>query len=191
MALTQVAGGLIAPSTTLTTPIIATTLGVGNATPAATGAGVTFPATQSASSDANTLDDYEEGTFTSTFSYSSTLTSTTPTATGTVSGTYVKVGRIVRVDLSAISQTVMGNIVLFSVTLPFSASTGQGYFSGYNVTGRYGGTSISPWYPQVGAGGSATATLYAQTPNSNGSGFPSLESSGANIGISITYIASA
>ena len=32
----------------------------------ATGTGITFPATQSASSDANTLDDYEEGTFTPT-----------------------------------------------------------------------------------------------------------------------------
>ncbi len=42
----------------------ATTIGVGGATPAASGAGVTFPATQSASSDANTLDDYEEGSWT-------------------------------------------------------------------------------------------------------------------------------
>jgi len=32
----------------------------------ATGTGITFPATQSASSDANTLDDYEEGTWTPT-----------------------------------------------------------------------------------------------------------------------------
>jgi len=41
-------------------------LGVGNATPSTSGAGITFPATQSASTDANTLDDYEEGTFTPT-----------------------------------------------------------------------------------------------------------------------------
>ena len=39
------------------------TIGVGNATPAASGAGISFPATASASSDANTLDDYEEGTW--------------------------------------------------------------------------------------------------------------------------------
>lgn len=36
-------------------------IGVGSAVPSS-GSGVTFPATQSASSDANTLDDYEEGT---------------------------------------------------------------------------------------------------------------------------------
>jgi len=40
------------------------TISVGNATPSTSGAGITFPATQSASSDANTLDDYEEGTWT-------------------------------------------------------------------------------------------------------------------------------
>ena len=49
---------------TLTTPSFASTIGVGGATAAASGAGITFPATQSASSDANTLDDYEEGTWT-------------------------------------------------------------------------------------------------------------------------------
>jgi hypothetical protein len=49
-----------------TTPKATTTIGVGNATPAASGAGITFPATQSASSNVNTLDDYEEGTWTPT-----------------------------------------------------------------------------------------------------------------------------
>ena len=44
---------------TLTTPSFATTIGVGGATAAASGAGITFPASQSASSNANTLDDYE------------------------------------------------------------------------------------------------------------------------------------
>jgi hypothetical protein len=38
-----------------------TTIGVGGATPSTSGSGISFPATQSASSDANTLDDYEEG----------------------------------------------------------------------------------------------------------------------------------
>ena len=46
------------------TPAFASTIGVGGATAAASGAGITFPATASASSDANTLDDYEEGTWT-------------------------------------------------------------------------------------------------------------------------------
>lgn len=37
------------------------TISVGAATPSTSGAGITFPATQSASTNANTLDDYEEG----------------------------------------------------------------------------------------------------------------------------------
>jgi hypothetical protein len=44
-------------------------MGVGGATPSASGAGITFPADQSilgASTNANTLDDYEEGTWTGT-----------------------------------------------------------------------------------------------------------------------------
>jgi hypothetical protein len=64
-----------------------TTVGVGAATPAASGAGITFPATQSASSDANTLDDYEEGTWTPSLGGSTTYTNR--------SGTYTKVGNIV------------------------------------------------------------------------------------------------
>ena len=51
----------------LATPSFTSTIGVGNTTASASGAGVSFPATQSASSDANTLDDYEEGTWTPTF----------------------------------------------------------------------------------------------------------------------------
>jgi hypothetical protein len=41
-------------------------IGIGGATPSASGTGITFPATASASTDANTLDDYEEGTWTPT-----------------------------------------------------------------------------------------------------------------------------
>ena len=58
--------------------------------------GITFPATQSASTDANTLDDYEEGTWTPTVSSSSgTLTSYTS------SGKYTKIGRSVTVSFIA------------------------------------------------------------------------------------------
>jgi len=72
------------------TVISASTIGVGGATPSTSGAGITFPATQSASSDANTLDDYEEGTWTPT------VTSAGGSITSyTASGTYTKIGRVV------------------------------------------------------------------------------------------------
>ena len=85
---------------------LGTTLGVGGATPSASGSGISFPATQSASSDANTLDDYEEGTWTP---------SVGGTATYSVqNGTYTKIGRVVTLhcyfgiaDINTGSTTVM------------------------------------------------------------------------------------
>ena len=56
------------------------------------GTGISFPATQSASSDANTLDDYEEGTYTPNF----TGAGSSPTVGyATQSGVYTKIGRMV------------------------------------------------------------------------------------------------
>jgi len=56
-------------------------------TTTATGVGITFPATQSASSDANCLDDYEEGTWTPLVYIGSTQQTV-----GTASGSYTKIG---------------------------------------------------------------------------------------------------
>ena len=69
----------------------ASTISVGNATPSTSGAGITFPATDSPSSNANTLDDYEEGNWIASF---------VPNTSGTIAltnetGTYTKVGRAV------------------------------------------------------------------------------------------------
>jgi hypothetical protein len=83
----------------------------------ATGVGITFPATQSASTDANTLDDYEQGTWTPT------VVGTTTAGTATYSqqnGQYTKIGNMVTatayVEWSA--HTGTGNITLRG--LPFT-----------------------------------------------------------------------
>ena len=57
------------------------------------GTGISFPATQSASSDANTLDDYEEGTWSPNFTFSGASAGMSYTS----SGTYTKIGNSVRV----------------------------------------------------------------------------------------------
>jgi hypothetical protein len=75
------------------TPAFASTIGVGGATAAASGAGITFPATQSASSNANTLDDYEEGDWTPALQGSTTNPSNLTYADQT--GRYIKVGKMV------------------------------------------------------------------------------------------------
>jgi hypothetical protein len=74
-----------------TTPSFTSTIGVGGATASASGAGITFPSTDlHYSTNANTLDDYEEGTWTPALSQSFVGISS-PT---TVSGTYIKIGKL-------------------------------------------------------------------------------------------------
>lgn len=85
--------GATTPTTgKFTTVQAATTMGVGAATPSASGAGITFPATQSASTNANTLDDYEEGTWTPTDASGASLSFTTDYCR------YTKIGRLVAIQ---------------------------------------------------------------------------------------------
>ena len=169
MALTQVQGGMILPSTTLTTPIVATTMGVGGATPAASGSGITFPATQSASTDANTLDDYEEGTWTPALGYSG--------GNGTLSisyanqfGYYTKIGNLVylRCDIRLTSftkGTASGSPWI--VGLPFTPQNNGGYASAIFVAGVYQWTySSSPPIASVAQAG--FSAIFLQRMVSNG-----------------------
>jgi hypothetical protein len=102
---------------TSVTPTFTTTIGVGGATAAASGAGITFPATQSASSDANTLDDYEEGTWTPT-------TSTSGYTVSSSSGTYTKIGRMVHLQITVQFSAVNGssNSAVMIAGLPFTVA---------------------------------------------------------------------
>jgi hypothetical protein len=116
---------------TLTTPSFTTTIGVGGATPSASGAGITFPATQSPSTNANTLDDYEEGTWTPTWSVSGG----TITANGNTSGKYTKIGSTVYLwgYISYGSHTGSPSGQLSITNFPFAAGGGfgqSGTFSG-------------------------------------------------------------
>jgi hypothetical protein len=95
-------------------------ISVGNATPTASGAGITFPATQSASTDANTLDDYEEGTWTPNQGAGLTVVGTFSST-----GNYVKVGKMVTVQVSLAATTSItisaGDAIMFT-NLPFASS---------------------------------------------------------------------
>jgi len=86
----------------------------------ASGVGITFPSTQVASSDANTLDDYEEGTWTPAFSFTTTNGSLTYDS---VYGRYTKIGNIVNATLylGVLSKgTASGDC---RITLPFTSSS--------------------------------------------------------------------
>jgi hypothetical protein len=108
------------------TLISATTIGVGGATPSGSGAGITFPATQSASSDANTLDDYEEGTWNISISDGTT-------SVGPFIANYVKIGKIVTIQftLYQLNITTLSTSAQLRITgLPFSAAFEQFYANG-------------------------------------------------------------
>ena len=96
-----------------------TTIGVGNATPSASGAGVSFPATQSASTDANTLDDYEEGTWTPVLGDGN---GNSCTMTSGASGRYTKIGNVVMVVFNEISYSSKSTLVsdILITGLPFT-----------------------------------------------------------------------
>lgn len=70
-----------------------------------TGGQIKFPATQNASSDANTLDDYKEGTWTPAITFGGGSTGLTYT---TQTGTYTKIGRMVMVQ-AAITLSAKGS----------------------------------------------------------------------------------
>jgi len=99
-----------------TTFQVANSISVGNATPSSSGAGITFPATQSASSNANTLDDYEEGTWTPSLGGTATYNSQQP-------ATYTKVGRLVTVSFEIHVNTLGTGSTTNISGLPFTSST--------------------------------------------------------------------
>jgi hypothetical protein len=97
-----------------------------------TGTGITFPATRNASADANTLDDFEEGTWTPTCVSSGG----TITIVGTVGGTYQIVGsRINAQGFANITTNGTGSGVIILGGLPTNPSSNVvGYGTETSVT---------------------------------------------------------
>jgi hypothetical protein len=111
------AGGAITWTQTLNVST-GTTLALQGAT-SQSGTGITFPATQNASSNANTLDDYEEGTWTATLS----ATTTAPTTPVTTTGYYTKIGNLVTVFMRFTNVNTTGAVGNMRITgMPFAAA---------------------------------------------------------------------
>jgi len=110
-----------------TRPSFSNTIGVGGATASASGAGISFPATQSASTDPNTLDDYEEGNWTPVV----TSSSGSITTVGAVVGRYTKIGRQVTVWARvAITNNGTGAGYIIIGGLPFIPSSDLTRYTG-------------------------------------------------------------
>lgn len=89
-------------------------------TTSANGVGIAFSATQSASTDANTLDDYEEGTWTPAWAFS-----TSGSAPITVQyATYTKIGRSVNLSARFYTNSISSPTGNASITgIPFTSSS--------------------------------------------------------------------
>ena len=110
------------------------TLALDSAVPNA-GTGITFPATQSASSDANTLDDYEEGTWTPTV----TAFNGSLTTVGTVVGNYRKIGSLVNVFFGVtITTNGTGSNGILVASMPFPFASGVKFASAGQETDNIG-----------------------------------------------------
>lgn len=142
------------------------------------GTGIAFPATQVPSADPNTLDDYEEGTWTPTFNY--VTLGDLSVAYSQQTGRYVKIGNrvffSVRVALSTHTYTTSSGALRIA-GLPFVPSASSPHTSQ--------ATLITPW-TKAGIG---SITAYTAASDSNlylvGSG-----SGLASSGVDPTYFAS-
>jgi hypothetical protein len=109
----------VASDKTITFPDATGTVVISGTTPSLNG--ITFPATQVASADANTLDDYEEGTWTPV--YIGTSGSIGSTAYTTRNGTYTKIGNVVIVGLQLLLSNKGSWTGTVKITgLPFTAA---------------------------------------------------------------------
>jgi hypothetical protein len=96
--------------------LIGTSSGNANGGPLQLSGGITFPATAVAATDVNTLDDYEEGTWTPVVDGTTTGTASYITQTGS----YVKVGRLVHISLNLTWTSGTGAGALKVTNLPFT-----------------------------------------------------------------------
>lgn len=129
---TTIVGTTIQATTLQPTNIVqATTTGIGvSSLINLTSGQIQFPASQNASADANTLDDYEEGTWTPTVSGTGTAGS------GSYSvqvGRYIKVGRLVFVHayITITAHTGTGNLI--GGGLPFTSANVTSGNSSFSV----------------------------------------------------------
>ena len=103
-------------------------LGLGSASPSS-GTGITFPATQSASSDVNTLDDYEEGSWTPVLNFGGVAG---VSVYAQQNGTYTRIGNVVNVRCYISISTksaATGAAILAGLPFPTKSVSAQ-YHSG-------------------------------------------------------------
>jgi hypothetical protein len=176
-------GGALNGTLGATTPttVAATTISASGLI-TATGGQVKFPSTQVASSDVNTLDDYEEGDWTPALVAS---TSGSITITATVAA-YTKIGRLVHIYGSVSVTSVSAPVgILYIGGLPFTSSGGYYGAASIYATGLAAAatTAIQGWIPASST--NINVTKFAAGTQSNLAGDVQ---NGTILSFSATYI---
>lgn len=126
---------------------VGTGAAVGGATAGA--GGLAFPATAVAVADANTLDDYEEGTWTPTDDSGAALSFTVYNAT------YTKIGRLVEVEAAIYFPSTANTAAVRITGLPFTAAGGDDNTGGLSISA----TNVGANYYMLITRGSNTFTI--------------------------------
>ena len=138
------------------------------------GTGITFPATQVASSDANTLDDYEEGTWTPSVGGTATYTAQT--------GTYTRIGRQVTLIFD-MTILLLGTGSNFTITgLPFSAASQTGGSISY-----FGALATSVTFLSIQLNGSNLRFISTTTSSTTATNHPAIFGDSARVAGTVTY----
>jgi hypothetical protein len=143
----------------------------------ADGVGVTFPPTQSASTNVNCLDDYEEGTWTPSLGGTATYTAQF--------GTYTKIGRVVHVSVN-LSVLALGTGSATQISgLPFNinlSNNDTGCYIGYvnACASSYVSFSFDNYITYI--------NISAKTAASTGTGGGAAFASGTTINMTMVYI---
>lgn len=185
----SIAGAQTDPGTQSSTVCVLTNeYGVSAATVSIPGGQLKFPAVQISSSDANTLDDYEEGTWTPRLSGTS---GGSYTMGGINAGRYTKIGNIVTVtctvNWTSVTTGYTGNLIIADLPFPCGGGVrsagalcavayGLSFTSGYNA-----------WHIVIDPG---NTNFYIIQSSSSGAGYshsPTVSSSGVIYAISLTY----
>jgi hypothetical protein len=129
---------------------------------------ITFPATQNPSADANTLDDYEEGTWTPTDTSGGGLTF------GTAAGTYTKIGDTVNYRAIIVYPVTVDASVNGQGGLPFACANNN-QSRGASAAYCNGAVAVGVWIPNANAStGSFYTAAGAQHTNAQLSGATTL-----------------
>lgn len=154
------------------------------------GSGITFPSTQQNSSNANTLDDYEEGSFAGSVTVRGSGTAGTY-GLSIGSANYTKIGRLVMIQMAVAITSASGGTGYLQVTgMPFT-NTAQciGSLEGNYMTLNGSTAQIVPEF--ISASGQTIIYFREMFTSGSGQDFPiSNISSSTSFTLTMTYITS-